>query len=534
MHNSCKKMNSTNLFAISALVNGIVSITFGILVISKNWRDRMNQIFFLMTIFLAIWSFSYWRWQLAIDYDAAMFWVRMLSVGSLFIPILFYHWIIKLLNVEITINKIILWLSYVMASGMLFFVDSNLFIASLEKKSFFQFWPNSGIIYDVYFSYIYFGLILYTIYILLRSYHQINDRNKKGQVLYIIISCILGFGGVMTDFPLWWGINIPPYGNILAAVFPFLLGYSILKYKLFNVRAIISEILVFFIAVVLLIEAILSTSIAETIIKFSVFIIVSVFGYILIRSVYREISQREKIQLLATDLQTANDAQVNLIHIMNHQIKGRFSDARSAFAMLLEGEYGVISEEAKVILQKGLEQTEIGVDYVQGILKGLSATNGTLPYDMKDLDLKALIKSVTDRLASKATEKKLKFEVNLADGDFKINGDGIQLSEVVGNLINNSIAYTPAGSIHVWLTKKGNKALVAVQDTGVGITEEDKLKLFKTGGRGKDSIKVNINSTGYGLSFVKGVVEAHKGRVWAESDGPGKGSSFYMEVPLIG
>jgi signal transduction histidine kinase len=338
----------------------------------------------------------------------------------------------------------------------------------------------------------------------------------------------------MTDFPLWWGINIPPYGNILAAVFPFLLGYSILKYKLFNVRAIISEILVFFIAVVLLIEAILSTSIAETIIKFSVFIIVSVFGYILIRSVYREVSQREKIQLLATDLQTANDAQVNLIHIMNHQIKGRFSDARSAFAMLLEGEYGVISEEAKVILQKGLEQTEIGVDYVQGILKGLSATNGTLPYDMKDLDLKALIKSVTDRLASKATEKKLKFEVNLADGDFKINGDGIQLSEVVGNLINNSIAYTPAGSIHVWLTKKGNKALVAVQDTGVGITEEDKLKLFKTGGRGKDSIKVNINSTGYGLSFVKGVVEAHKGRVWAESDGPGKGSSFYMEVSLIG
>ena len=51
-------------------------------------------------------------------------------------------------------------------------------------------------------------------------------------------------------------------------------------------------------------------------------------------------------------------------------------------------------------------------------------------------------------------------------------------------------------------------------------------------GRGKDSIKVNVNSTGYGLSFVKGVVEAHKGRVWAESDGPGKGSSFYVEVGL--
>ena len=75
---------------------------------------------------------------------------------------------------------------------------------------------------------------------------------------------------------------------------------------------------------------------------------------------------------------------------MNHQIKGRFSDARSAFAMLLEGEYGTIPDAAKVILKQGLEQTEVGVDYVQGILKGLSATNGTLPYDMKDFDLKVV------------------------------------------------------------------------------------------------------------------------------------------------
>jgi signal transduction histidine kinase len=65
----------------------------------------------------------------------------------------------------------------------------------------------------------------------------------------------------------------------------------------------------------------------------------------------------------------------------------------------------------------------------------------------------------------------------------------------------------------------------------VGISDEDKPKLFKSGGRGTDSLKININSTGYGLAFVKGVVEAHKGRVWAESEGPGKGSVFYMELP---
>ena len=217
---------------------------------------------------------------------------------------------------------------------------------------------------------------------------------------------------------------------------------------------------------------------------------------------------------------------------MNHQIKGKLTDAKAAFAELLTDDYGVVPDAAKVIAKQGLEQSQLGVEYVQGILRSLSAENGSLPYDMKEVDLKALVKKVTDKLATKAKDKSLTFEVNLTEGDYMVNADTVQLGEAIGNLINNSISYTPAGSIHVWLTKKGTKALIAVQDTGIGISDEDKTKLFKSGGRGKDSIKVNVNSTGYGLSFVKGVVEAHKGRVWAESDGPKKGSSFYLELPL--
>jgi len=73
--------------------------------------------------------------------------------------------------------------------------------------------------------------------------------------------------------------------------------------------------------------------------------------------------------------------------------------------------------------------------------------------------------------------------------------------------------------------------LLKVEDTGIGIKDSDKSKLFKSGGRGVDSLKININSTGYGLAFVKGVVEAHKGKVWVESRGEGKGSTFYIELP---
>jgi len=99
-------------------------------------------------------------------------------------------------------------------------------------------------------------------------------------------------------------------------------------------------------------------------------------------------------------------------------------------------------------------------------------------------------------------------------------------------LIDNSIRYTPKGGIRLKLTKNNNTILFRIEDTGVGISNALKPKLFTKGGRDENSLRVNINSTGFGLAFVKEVVVAHKGRVWAESAGSGMGSTFYMELPL--
>ena len=66
---------------------------------------------------------------------------------------------------------------------------------------------------------------------------------------------------------------------------------------------------------------------------------------------------------------------------------------------------------------------------------------------------------------------------------------------------------------------------------GVGITPEDMQRLFTEGGHGKDSLKINVHSTGYGLYIAKSIVVAHGGKIWAESAGAGKGSRFVVELP---
>jgi signal transduction histidine kinase len=66
----------------------------------------------------------------------------------------------------------------------------------------------------------------------------------------------------------------------------------------------------------------------------------------------------------------------------------------------------------------------------------------------------------------------------------------------------------------------------------VGITSEDREKLFTEGGHGVNSIKINVHSTGYGLFIAKKITDAHKGKIWVESEGAGKGSTFFVELPV--
>ena len=239
----------------------------------------------------------------------------------------------------------------------------------------------------------------------------------------------------------------------------------------------------------------------------------------------------EQLENTNAKLKEANEGQASLMHFMNHQVKGRFGNAKNIFAELLTNDYGQIPDFAKPLLEKGLEETEMGVNYVQNILRGASAENGTLPYDMKPMDMKTVVEEVFSKQKEYAEKKGLSFNLEVESGDYNMTGDAVQLGEAVKNLIDNSINYTEKGQIVVNLSGKNNIIQLKIKDTGMGIIEEDKNKLFKSGVRGAESLKVNVNSTGYGLAFVKGVVEAHSGRVWAESEGSGKGSTFFVELP---
>lgn len=130
-----------------------------------------------------------------------------------------------------------------------------------------------------------------------------------------------------------------------------------------------------------------------------------------------------------------------------------------------------------------------------------------------------------------AAQKSLDIDCECPDADeVNLDCDPNRIRQVLNNLIGNAIKFTePGGSIHVRVEPRADEVFFSVTDSGPGIPEADLPHIFD---RFTRTSKSALRGTGLGLSIAKGIVEAHGGRIWAESQ-TGVGSTFYFTLPLI-
>jgi len=140
-----------------------------------------------------------------------------------------------------------------------------------------------------------------------------------------------------------------------------------------------------------------------------------------------------------------------------------------------------------------------------------------------------VILPVADSIRTLAEAKRQYFEIDIAQGLPDVACDANRIGQVISNLLGNAVKFTPeGGTIRVMATPSANGVLVSVSDTGPGIAAEHLPKVFERYWQAKATQALG---TGLGLSIAKGIVEAHGGRIWAESQ-VGRGSSFIFSLPL--
>ncbi len=147
------------------------------------------------------------------------------------------------------------------------------------------------------------------------------------------------------------------------------------------------------------------------------------------------------------------------------------------------------------------------------------------------LDFTQLARAACEQFASRAEQAERIFSMTLSDTALFVSGDETQLRQVLTNLLENALKFTPKdGSISLTLEQADNEVRLAVMDTGVGIPPDDLPHLFERFHRGRNVSEYNGN--GLGLAIVKAIVELHHGRVQAESAGLHQGSTFTIMLPL--
>lgn len=537
-------MSLLNVFALSGFANGVVILGLGIFIIFHNWRDKLNRLYFLIVIALSIWSFSYWKWLSSGDAVSALFWVRMLSIGSTLIPVFYFHWIVYLLGLEKKQRNAVK-LTYFLASFFLIFSFSNLFVSGVEQKLFFPFWPNPGILYNFYLVFLYIFSIIYSSSLLFKSYRIAKGEDKK-RLAYVLTGAVVAFSGGLSNFFLWYNIPIVPYGNFLVAFYPVLFGYATIKYRLFNVRVITTELFTIAIWIFLLIKVLISVSFNDLVVNLLLFIAVFIFGVLLIRSIIKEFKQREKIEKMAEDikkayetekkakeeLQRLDEVKTQFTMATQHHLRTPLTSMRGYIDLIMGGTYGEIPEKLKDPLKKFEISTKRLIKIVNEFLDMSQFQLGkevvTLSPGVK---LEPIIKEIIEELKYEVDSKKLYLILENPDNVHEIKADEEKLKVALFNLIDNAAKYTQKGGVRITVLDVG-KIEIRIRDTGIGIAKEEIPKLFgRTFERGKEAKKVFTTGRGIGLYITGEIIKAHNGRIWVESDGLGMGSTFHVELP---
>ncbi len=361
-----------------------------------------------------------------------------------------------------------------------------------------------------------------------------QSREERTQVALLSFGIILfllafSFGNIVGSFTENW--TVAQYGLFGMPVFLGIILYLMSRFNTFRIKVVATSVLVWSLWFLLFSILFLQTMEVARPIIIATLAIFSLIGTLLVRTVRKEVEQRERIELLARDLEQSNKQQVALIHFITHQLKGFVAKSRNIFAMIQEGDYGVVPETMKPFIDEGFRSSTKGAQTIQEILNAANIKSGKVAYDMKPFDLSALLAAIVGNLKPNADSKGVALTLSVPTDAVMFTGDQMQLENAFKNLIDNTIKYTQQGTITLTLEEDAQRLRFTTHDTGVGITPGDMQHLFTEGGHGAESSKVNVDSTGFGLYIVKNIVEGHKGTVRAESEGTGKGSTFTVELP---
>ena len=233
---------------------------------------------------------------------------------------------------------------------------------------------------------------------------------------------------------------------------------------------------------------------------------------------------------MAAQLEESDTLRRQLIGDVSHELTTPLTVIKGSMEGLIDGILPPEPETFQQVYHEAARLQRLVTDLQE--LSRVEAGAYTLHY--KPVDLGEITNNITSRLRRQFEDKGVKLQINLLPGLLMAEADPDRISQLLINLIGNALQYTPSGEqVNVTVQRKNSGVLFTIADTGVGIAADDLPHLFTRFYRVDKSRARASGGSGIGLTIARHLVEAHNGRIWAESAGAGQGSQFMFWLPLL-
>ncbi len=571
-------------FTISMALVAFTSGLLGIFVLLSS-KEKIPRAFASIALTTGGWALFTFLWQILDPLNQQGIGLILFQIGIIFVTLLsaafinfatYFTETIVPTRSYAWVRRISLCLATVISLLIVanFFIGTHFVVAPGGPKGpvgapWFQFWPDPGQLFLLHFGY--FGGSFILGFLLLLSLLKKAKPDEQGQIKNIVGGIALAVITGGTIYLIWFNIPFPPLGGWFVPVYVFSIFYSITRHKLFNIRIFVAELLIFALWIlILLLIALKAVPYVNTLI----FGAVVIFGILLARSVFNEIKQRERSEMLSTQLSELNNTLQQKVEEQTHEIRAAYEVEKKARLELEELDKAkdqfilttqhhlrtpltiikgfidtalfkkekILDAETNEYLNKASTAADRMAKLINDFLGVSQLEVGKAIFNFQPGNIKMLIEEIKTELMPEIEKKHLVCNIVFSEEaeTTQTQIDKGAIKAALYNLIDNSVKYTQVGEVTITGTivvhpiEKNKILRIEIKDTGIGIAPEELPKLFtQYFQRGEEAEKIYTTGRGIGLVLGKNIIKAHHGEVTVQSKGKGKGSTFIVELPAI-
>jgi len=235
-----------------------------------------------------------------------------------------------------------------------------------------------------------------------------------------------------------------------------------------------------------------------------------------------------------TELKKVDQLKSEFLSVVSHELRTPLTPIKGYLSLLLGGQLGEVDPKQKEALNVILGQSNHLHKLIDTVIDISRIEAGKrLELEKEPIFLEEVVKEIVGASTSAFSAKNVRIEARYPESSLVVIGDKKKLLRVLDNLLGNALKFTPAGGmVRIAVEKGDNRMEVTVADTGIGIESKYLSKIFERFYQIDSSYTRSVGGIGMGLAIAKEIVEAHGGKIWTESEGPGRGTKIVFTLPI--